>query len=223
MSVEEQMLVLGKLSQVEKRLAELAQIARSGPVEVRQHEQRTELARQALQQAEQDKKETHLARARAEGDLDTNQRRLEQARKNAKRVTTESQAEASKTEIASLESTREQIEEQVFELMEHAEEVSAQIPVRKKELTAAEKELARVKASVPELMLKARRHGSAAGQLPLCPDEVPVLISILVEMQKEIGELRMALAGGGPLDEHLEKEGAGAQPISARSMLTSRE
>ncbi len=161
MNIEEQMLILGRLSRADLRLKELAGVLKQGPRELGEHRTAMESAQTALEDATTRLTEAEEGRAEAEKELATTKRRLAQSQENAKRIATEAQHEASQIEVAALQRRKEDWEEKILALMTGAEELQGQIPKLKTSVKGAEKAFAKVEKSVPELVGTAKQEAVA--------------------------------------------------------------
>lgn len=157
-SIDEQMLTLSKLAKADVRLHELEAILKSGPRELGERRATHKRAEEALASAQQGRKDAEEAKATAEKELATAERRLEQSKENAKRIATEVQLEASKVEIAALQTRRDEWEDTVLAQMALAEKFEKRVPGLKKALKTAVAELAKVEKTVPELVEKAKKE-----------------------------------------------------------------
>lgn len=164
MSFQEDMLELSKMAQDEVRIGELLRVLQKGPVELQQKTRERDEAQAALEEAERLHEEARTAHGQAEKDLATTRQRLAQSRENAKRITTETQMEASKVEIASLERRQREFEDQLVQTMEQSEELEQRIAELKATLDSTAAELTRLEAETPKLMGEAK---SEAQQLAL--------------------------------------------------------
>jgi len=158
MNVEEQLVLLSKLAQEDMRLTELGRVLQKGPKELAVHRRRCEEAEAALEETRRLKEEADRARLDAENGMATSERRLEQAVENAKRITSLEQSEASRVEIAALESRRDDFEEEILRQMEAIERLDGEIPPRKNALQEAQKAYDEVERKVPQLIDSAKKE-----------------------------------------------------------------
>lgn len=156
MNMDEQLTLVTKLAQNDKELMRLQGVLRNGPTEVKQYENEVEAARDKLAQTDKELEETRAERGKADGDLATLNRRLDQARANSKRVTTEQQMKANQTEIAALQAKCDAKEEEIIVLMNRLESLDKALPECKTALEEAEVMFETTKEAVPETMKKAK-------------------------------------------------------------------
>jgi len=158
MNVEEQLVMLSKLAQEDMRLTELGRVLQKGPRELAIHRRKCEEAEADLEATKQARQEAESARLNAENEFATSERRLEQALENAKRITSLEQSEASRVEIAALESRRDEYEEEVLRQMETVERLDGEIPGRQKTLSDAQQAYDAVERKVPQLVNRAKKE-----------------------------------------------------------------
>lgn len=198
MNVEENMLILGKLSRADRRLTELQVILKDGPRELRDHRRSRDEAVKTVENARADRQRAEAARHDAERELDLTERRLLQSHENAKRIATEVQMEASNIELGALQKRRDGWEEEVLAEMAQAEKIDGLIPGLQQDLEAVEAALAKVERSVPEMIKEAKREAVAL---------LRVRDGLLKELDAVVRRLydTAATRGGNPMTTVLDK------------------
>ncbi len=199
MSVEEQMVVLGKLAQQDLRLIELAGVLQQGPKELNQQRKAMAEAEVALGHAKRLKDEAEEARSQCEADLATAVRRLEQAQENAKRITTLEQAEASKVEIAALQKRREDCEAGILSNQESADASAKEIPRYSEALEEAKLAADDLEQQVPQLVQEARTEAVKR----VASRER--LVKKLEPLVNRMYNIAVSKGGGGPLTTVVDK------------------
>ncbi len=160
-TIEEQLLILTKAAQLDLRIAELRAIQQHGPAELRQLRADRDAAMETQQRLEAERAELVERRRQAEDDLATAERRLVQSQENAKRVTTQEQAEASKVEIRALEGKVADAEERVLAAMDALEGIDARLPEVAAAAERAVRALDEVERSAPEVIRAATEEIAA--------------------------------------------------------------
>jgi predicted nucleic acid-binding Zn-ribbon protein len=198
LNVEEQMLIMTKAAQLDLRIAELRVIQHHGPAELRQLTADRDAALAQLQQLLAERAELVEIRRVADDDLATAQRRLEQSRANAKRVTTQEQAEASKVEIHALEGKVAGAEEQLLRTMDGLERIDRQLPALQAETDRTGKKLDVVEKSAPGVIRAANEEIEA---------RLDARNGYIAQMTPQVRRMYQTAAsrGGNPLTVVLDK------------------
>jgi uncharacterized protein len=200
MSVEEQMVLLGKLAKEDIRLIELAGVLQKGPKELGQHRKILEQKQAELTRLQEAQKVAEEAKAQCESDLATTVRRLEQAQENSKRITSMDQAEASKVEITALEKRRADNEAGLQRNLETAETRKSEIPACEQILEETTLFVDDLEQQVPRLVEEAKTE--ARKRLKVRERHVKKL-ETLVRRMYDIAST--AQHGGGPLTTVIDK------------------
>lgn len=200
MSVEDQMVLLGKLAKEDIRLIELAGVLQKGPKELGQHRKILEKKQAELTRLQEAQAAAEEAKAQCEADLATTVRRLEQAQENAKRITSMDQAAASKIELAALEKRRADNEAGILRNLEAAEARKAEIPACEQILEETKLFVDDLEQQVPRLVEEAKAE--ARKRLVVRERHLKKL-ETLVRRMYDIAST--AAHGGGPLTTVIDK------------------